>query len=63
MRVVTVLLNISLMLSTFNVGAAEQVEERLTKSLQQIFPDIEITRVNSTPMENIYEVMIGPYIV
>ncbi len=63
MRVVTLLLNMTLVLSAFNVEAAEQVEERLTKSLQQVFPDIEITHVNSTPIENIYEVMIGPDVI
>ena len=63
MRVITLLLNMTLVLSAFNVEAAERVEERLTKSLQQVFPDIEITRVNSTPIENIYEVMIGPDVI
>ena len=59
MRIVKVILKIALVLSAFNVLAAEQVEERLAKSLQLVFPDIDITRVNSTPIENIYEVMIG----
>ena len=63
MRVITLLLNMALVLSAFNVEAEERVEERLTKSLQQVFPDIEITRVNSTPIENIYEVMIGPDVI
>jgi len=63
MRVITLLLNMTLVLSAFNVEAEERVEERLTKSLQQVFPDIEITRVNSTPIENIYEVMIGPDVI
>ena len=63
MRLVKVLLKIALVLSAFNVLAAEQVEERLAKSLQQVFPDIDITRVNSTPIEHIYEVMIGPDVV
>jgi len=63
MRVVTLLLNMTLALSAFNVEAEEQVEERLTKSLQQVFPDMEITRVHSTPIENIYEVMIGPDVI
>ena len=63
MRLVKVLLKIGLVLSAFNVLAAEQVEERLTKSLQQVFPNLEITRVNSTPIENIYEVMIGTDVV
>ncbi len=63
MRVVTLLLNMTLVLSTFNVEAEEQVEERLIKSLQQVFPDVEITHVHSTPIENIYEVMIGPDVI
>ncbi len=60
MRVVTVLLYMTLFLSAFNSVAAEQVEERLAKSLQQVFPDIDITSVHSTPIDNIYEVMVGP---
>ena len=63
MRVVTLLLNMTLALSAFNIEAAEQGEERLVESLQRVFPDIEITSVNSTPIENIYEVMIGPDVI
>ena len=63
MRVVTVLLSMILALFAINAMAAEQVEERLVKSLQQVFPDIDITRVNPTPIDNIYEVMIGPDVV
>ena len=63
MRLVKVLLKIALVLSAFNIVAAEQVEERLVKNLQQIFPDIDINQVNSTPIENIYEVMIGTDVV
>jgi len=63
MRVVTVLLYITLTLSAFNTVAAEQVEARLVKSLQQVFPDIDISRVNSTPIDNLYEVMIGSDVV
>jgi thiol:disulfide interchange protein DsbC len=33
------------------------------KGLQQVFPDIDITRVNPTPIKNIYEVMIGADVV
>ena len=43
--------------------AVEQVEERLMKGLQQVFPDIDITQVNTTPIKNIYEVMIGADVV
>ncbi len=63
MRIVKVLLNIALVFSAFNVLAAEQVEERLIKGLQHVFPDADITRVNSTPIKNIYEVMIGTDVV
>jgi len=63
MRVVTVLLYITLILAAFNTVADEQVEARLVKSLQQVFPDIDISRVNSTPIDNLYEVMIGPDVV
>lgn len=63
MRLTIVLLKIILFLSVFNVMAAEQVEERLMKGLQQVFPDIDITQVNTTPIKNIYEVMIGADVV
>lgn len=63
MRLIKVLLKIVLVFTAFNVLAAGQVEERLTKSLQQVFHDIDITRVKSTPIENIYEVMIGTDVV
>jgi thiol:disulfide interchange protein DsbC len=63
MRVVIVLIYMTLFLTAFNTMAGEQVEERLVKSLQQVFPDIDISRVNSTPIDNIYEVMIGPDVV
>ncbi len=63
MRIVKVLLNIALVFFAYNVLAAEQVEERLIKGLQQVFPDVDITRVNSTPIKNIYEVMIGTDVV
>lgn len=60
MRVVNVLLYMIMFLSAFNAVAAGQVEERLVKRLQQVFPDIDISSVHSTPIDNIYEVMIGP---
>ncbi len=63
MRVVTVLMYMTLFLSAFNTVAAEQVEERLAKSLQQVFPDLDISSVNPTPIDNIYEVMIGPDVI
>jgi thiol:disulfide interchange protein DsbC len=63
MRIVKVLLNIALVFFAYNVLAAEQVEERLIKGLQEVVPDVDITRVNSTPIKNIYEVMIGTDVV
>ena len=60
MRVVNVLLYMIMFLSAFNAVAAGQVEERLVKRLQQVFPDIDISSVHTTPIDNIYEVMIGP---
>ena len=63
MRVVTVLMYMTLFLSAFNTVAAEQVEERLAKSLQQVFPDINISSVHATPIDNLYEVMVGPDVI
>ncbi|RKZ49735.1 MAG: DsbC family protein [Gammaproteobacteria bacterium] len=63
MRVVIVLLYMSLLLSAFNTVADEQVEARLIKRMQEVFPGIDISQVNSTPIDNIYEVMMGPDVV
>ena len=63
MKLITILMSMTLVLTVFNVGAEEQVEERLTRTLQHVLPDVEITGVNSTPIENLYEVMIGPDVV
>ncbi len=63
MRVVTVLLYMPLLLSAFNAVADEQVEARLIESMQQVFPGIDISHVKSTPIDNIYEVMMGPDVV
>lgn len=62
MRVVKTILSVGLMLSALNV-AADDVEARLTKSLQRVFPDIEISQINPTPIKDVYEVMIGPDVV
>ena len=61
-KLIKVVLKIALLFSTFNVIAAEQVEERLAKILEQGFPDIA-SSVSSTPIENIYEVVIGTDVV
>ena len=63
MRVVTVLLCMGLLLTAFNTVAEEQVEAQLTKRLQEVFPGVEISRVKPTPIENIYEVMMGPDVI
>jgi thiol:disulfide interchange protein DsbC len=63
MRVVTVLLYMALLLTAFNTVAEEQVEARLTKRLQEVFPGVEISRVKSTQIDNIYEVMMGPDVI
>ena len=63
MRVVTVLVYMTLFISVFSTVAAEQVEERLAKSLQEVFPDINVSSVHATPIENIYEVMVGPDVI
>jgi thiol:disulfide interchange protein DsbC len=63
MRVVTVLMFMALVLSAFSTVADEQVEERLIKRMQEVFPGVDISHVNSTPIDNIYEVMMGPDVV
>jgi len=63
MRVVTVLLTMTFLLSAFNTVADEQVEARLIKRLQEVFPGVDISHVKSTPIDNIYEVMMGPDVI
>ena len=62
-KLIKVALKIALVFSTFNVLAVEQVEEHLAKILEQGFPDIDVSSVSSTPIENIYEVVIGTDVV
>ena len=40
----------------FDVVAQEQL---LIKKLNELFPNIEVTSVNKTPIENLYQVLIG----
>ncbi len=63
MRAVKAILSMTLILSAFNVMAADDVKARLGKGLHEIFPDVEITHINPTPIANVYEVMIGPDVV
>ncbi len=45
-------------LSVFNTQANEQLEERLMQNLQRLFPSVDISQVNATPIEDIYEVVM-----
>jgi thiol:disulfide interchange protein DsbC len=62
-KLIKVVLKIALVFTAFNAIAAEQVEERLAKIIEQGFPDIDVSSVSSTPIENIYEVVIGTDVV
>ena len=48
---------------TIDVIAVEPSEEMLTKNLQAILPDVEARQVNKTPIDNLYEVIIGPDVI
>ncbi len=60
---IKMVLQTGLLFSTCNVVAAEQVEERLIKTLEQAFPQIHVSSVSSTPIGNIYEVVIGTNVI
>lgn len=54
------LLKIILLLLAFSPAVAEEEQERLMKErLRQMFPDVDITAINATPLNGIYEVVSG----
>lgn len=43
--------------------AAESVEEKIKKGLESIIPDVEITSIKNTPVNDLYEVLLGPDVI
>ena len=48
---------------SLSVNANEDVERNIRQSLTGILPEVEITRISKTPLENIYEVIVGPNVI
>ena len=45
---------------SFSSVAEDGLEKELNTSLSKMLPDVEIDSVNSTPVDGLYQVMIGP---
>ena len=56
------LLSIFMMLSSVHAHA-NAVEQRIKLSIASLFPDLQVSNVSTTPIEDIYQVMIGPEII
>ncbi|MBI4005386.1 MAG: DsbC family protein [Gammaproteobacteria bacterium] len=50
-------------LTAWSASVDKAVEENITHALQRIIPDVEITGIRATPIENLYEVMLGPDVI
>lgn len=46
-----------------NSFADEKVEEKIRQSLATILPSVEITRISKSPINNLYEVMVGTNVI
>lgn len=55
MRIINLLLSLVVAFAVFNVIASEQ---DIRNGLKMLIPDVEVTRVNKTMIDNIYEVLI-----
>jgi len=63
MKIMPYLVGVMFSLTAWSANADKAVEENITHALQRIVPDVEITRIRSTPIENLYEVMLGPDVI
>ena len=52
-----------LVLLSFEGHADEDVKANITSGLQSLLPDMKITAITPSPVQNIYQVMMGPDIV
>jgi len=59
MRIMPHLIGVIFGLATWTVYAEKTVEENITHALQTIAPDVEVTGIRPTPIENLYEVLLG----
>ncbi len=44
-------------------ASPEEVEQNIRATLQKFVPDEPVTRIRSTPFENMYEVVLGPNVI
>jgi len=54
-KIICVLISLSYSLSLY---ADEDVERNIKQSLANILPNVEITRISKTPIDNLYEVLV-----
>ncbi len=55
-KIICVLFSLSYSLGLY---ADEDVERNIQQSLAKILPDVEITRISKTPIDNLYEVLVA----
>ena len=63
MKIIAFCLGMVLSVITTDTWADEAAKQRITQSLQQVLPGIDVTRIRLSRIENLYEVMLGPEVV
>jgi thiol:disulfide interchange protein DsbC len=63
MRILTVFFCLVGLVLNSIVYADSVTEQNIRKGLEGIIPDVEVTSIKPTPVENLYEVLIGPDVV
>jgi len=57
------LLMLSSLLMAFTVSAEVDNTEKLKQTLAKVMPSVEVTKISTTPIEGLYEVIVGSQVV
>ena len=63
MKFFTLLLFVSSLLMTFTVSAEVDNAEKLKQALAKSMPNVKVSRITETPIEGMYEVIVGTQVV
>lgn len=63
MKFFTLLLFVSSLLMTFTVSAEVDNTEKLKQALAKSMPNVKVSRITETPIEGMYEVIVGTQVV
>ena len=63
MKFFSLLLFISSLLMTFTVSAEVDNAEKLKQALAKSMPNVKVTRISATPVDGMYEVIVGSQVV